>query len=85
MAEAKIKDALIRFNGAIKKSDGAALSAALGELEALLAAHREELHPQLRHFLEGRSYAKAIAWLGAGDELAAKPASPPGGCGGGRT
>lgn len=83
MVEAKIKDALIRFNGAIKNADGAALSAALNEVESLLAAHRAELHPQLRHFLEGRSYAKALAWLGAGDELGARPASPPGGCGGG--
>jgi hypothetical protein len=49
----------------------------------LLAAHRSGLHPQLVHFLVGRSYAKALAWLGAGDELTAKPASPPGGCGGG--
>ncbi len=82
MVEVKIKDALIRFNGAIKNADGVALSAALNEVESLLGAHRAELHPQLRHFLEGRSYAKALAWLGAGDELGAKPASPPGGCGG---
>ncbi len=83
MTETKIKDALIRFNGAIKNSDGAALSAALNEVEGLLHAHRAELHPQLLHFLEGRSYAKALAWLGAGDELGARPSSPPGGCGGG--
>lgn len=83
MTESKIKAALIRFNNAIKNSDGAALSAALNEVEALLRVHRAELHPQLVHFLEGRSYAKALTWLGAGDELAAKPASPPGGCGGG--
>jgi hypothetical protein len=83
MAEAEIKAALIRFNGAIKNADGTALSAALNEVESLLAAHRGELHPQLQHFLEGRSYAKALAWLGAGDELAVKPASPPGGCQGG--
>ncbi|AOS45280.1 hypothetical protein Verru16b_02359 [Lacunisphaera limnophila] len=83
MADTQIKDALIRFNDAIKSADGAALSAALNDVEALLAAHREGMHPQLRHFLEGRSYAKALAWLGAGDQLAARPASPPGGCGGG--
>ncbi|MFZ5493911.1 MAG: hypothetical protein ACOZE5_01055 [Verrucomicrobiota bacterium] len=83
MTEAKIKDALIHFHRAIKNADGAALSAALNEIESLLAAHHGEIHPQLRHFLEGRSYAKALAWLGAGDELAARPAAPPGGCGGG--
>ena len=84
MPEDKIKAALIRFNDAIKNSDGAGLSVALNEVEALLVTYRHELHPQLVHFLEGRSYAKALAWLGAGDELASKPASPPGGCGGGQ-
>lgn len=78
--ETKIKAALIRFNESIKKSDGAGVSAALNEVEALLAAGRTALDPQLVHFLEGRSYAKALAWLGAGEELAARPSSPPGGC-----
>lgn len=82
MAETQVKEALIRFNAAIKNSDGAALSAALGDLEVLLGRHRADLHPQLVHFLEGRSYAKAAAWLGAEGGFA-KPASPPGGCGGG--
>ncbi len=84
MPETKIKAALISLHAGIKSADGVAVTAALAELEALLAAHRDQLHPQLVHFLEGRSYAKALAWLGGGDELQAKPASPPGGCGGGR-
>lgn len=83
MVDTKIKAALIRFSGAIKSADGAALSAALTEIETVLGAHREELHPQLRHYLEGRSYAKALAWLGVEDPQAARPASPPGGCQGG--
>lgn len=82
MTETKIKDALIRFNAGIKRADGAAVSAALNDVETLCAAHRHELHPQLVHFLEGRSYAKAFAWLGgggsAGDSGFARPASPPG-------
>ena len=81
MIEAKIKAALIRLTDGIKNSDAGAISAALNEVEALLIAHRPELHPQLVHFLKGRSYAKALAWLGGGAEIAAKPASPPGGCG----
>lgn len=80
MPDDEIKAALIRFTDAIKMSDGVALSAALAEVDALLAAHRGVIHPQLEHFLEGRSYAKALAWLGAGDGLAARPSSPPGGC-----
>lgn len=80
MVDSKIKAALIRFNVAIKSADGAALSAALTDIETLLSAHRDELHPQLRHYLEGRSYAKALAWLGVDDPQGARPASPPGGC-----
>ena len=81
MPEAKIKAALIQLHAGIKESDGAAISAALNQIEVLQAAHGPDLHSQLQHFLAGRSYAKALAWLGGADELAAKPASPPGGCG----
>jgi hypothetical protein len=81
MVEAKIKAALIQLHTGIKNSDGTAISSALNQVEELLAGHQGELHPQLAHFLSGRSYAKALAYLGGGDELTAKPASPPGGCG----
>ncbi|MSU47101.1 MAG: hypothetical protein EXS42_08275 [Lacunisphaera sp.] len=83
MPETSIRAALISLHAGIKNSDGTAVSSALVELETLLAAQREELSPQLRHFLEGRSYAKALAYLGGGAEITAQPASPPGGCGGG--
>ena len=80
MTEAKIKAARIRFNAAITNADGPGISSALNEVEALLAGGRAALDPQLVHFLEGRSYAKALSWLGAGDQLATRPSSPPGGC-----
>ena len=82
MIESQLKDALIRFHSAIKNADGAAVSAALNEIEALFAAGRDGLHPQLAHFLAGRSFAKALAWLGGGDAAGefGRPASPPGGC-----
>ncbi|HEY4302349.1 MAG TPA: hypothetical protein VGM73_15865 [Candidatus Didemnitutus sp.] len=79
MVETEIKDALIRFAEAIKRSDGPALSAALNDVEALCGAHRAELHPRLLHFLEGRSYAKALAWFGESREFGSG-ATPPGGC-----
>lgn len=82
MVAQEIKAALETFDSAVKNRDGAGLSAALGRLEQLLTAHRDELHPQLVHFLEGRSYAKALLWLGGQSEFT-KPSSPPGGCGGG--
>jgi hypothetical protein len=84
MPETKIKEALIQLHVGIKNSDGPAISAALNQIEQLQTEHGAELHPQLQHFLSGRSYAKALAYLGGGAELTAKPASPPGGCGGGR-
>lgn len=78
----RVRETLQQFDSAVKRADGAAISNSLGELDRLLAAHRHELHPQLVHFLEGRSYAKALLYLGGESEFA-KPASPPGGCGGG--
>ncbi len=83
MIETQVKAALIRFHTGIKDSDGTAISTALAELDELLAAHGSELHPQLEHFLAGRSYAKALAYLGGSEFLTTKPASPPGGCSGG--
>ena len=82
MPETNIKAALILLHNGIKNSDGPAISQSLSELERLVGLYRGSLHPQLVHFLEGRSYAKALAYLGGGDELTAKPSSPPGGCGG---
>lgn len=79
-ATVQIKEALIRLHTGIKASDGAAVSGALTELDALLAAHRGELDGRLVHFLEGRSYAKALAWLGGVSDFG-RPAAPPGGCG----
>jgi hypothetical protein len=81
MTEAKLRDALQRFDAAAKAGDGPGISAALNEVEALHAEHGRELHPQLAHFLEGRSYAKALAWLG-GESGFGRPSSPPGGCAG---
>ncbi len=77
-----IKHCLQRFQAAMKDGNGMELSAALAELDGLVATHRQELHPQLLHYLEGRSYAKALAWLGL-DSSYARPSSPPEGCGGG--
>lgn len=72
--EAQIKDTLIQLLDGIKRSDANAILAGLETLDHQLAQGRPELHPQLIHYLEGRSYAKALAWLG-GD-----PAVPTGSC-----
>lgn len=81
--EAQIKPVLSALLVAINAADGPAITAGLTRLDGLLAATpRGALHPQLAHFLERRSYAKALAWLdggGPGDQ------TPPGGCGGRET
>lgn len=62
--EQEIKDSLIQLMSSIKQADGEGISAGLGRLDNLLASGRSRLHPQLVHYLEGRSYAKAVAFLG---------------------
>lgn len=52
---------------AIKEANGPAMTDALDRIERFLAGHRAELHPQFAHFLERRSYAKALAWLESGN------------------
>jgi hypothetical protein len=63
--ETEIQDALLALNAGIAKKDGVAIAAQTTRLDDLLARHRGALHPQLAHFLERRSYPKALAWLEA--------------------
>jgi len=63
--EPQIKTALISLLDAIKRADGPAIAGEMERLDALLARGRAEggLHPQLGHFLQNRSYPKALAFL----------------------
>ena len=38
----------------------------LARLDILLAQEKEDIHPRLRHFLEKRSYLKAVTWIEGG-------------------
>lgn len=78
--ETEIKTALNALLAAIGSGDGPGITAGMETLDGLLARGRGALHPQLTHFLERRSYAKALAFLG-GDGPGGQ--NPPGGCGGG--
>jgi hypothetical protein len=62
--ETEIRDALLALNAGIARADGAAIATQTARLDELLARNRGALHPQLAHFLERRSYAKALEWLG---------------------
>jgi predicted component of type VI protein secretion system len=78
--ETKIKSALTTLLAAIKSANGPAIAEGLDRVDRLLTATPHgTLHPQLAHFLERRSYAKALAWLDGGGPGGQ---TPPGGCGG---
>jgi hypothetical protein len=76
--ETQIKESLISLLAAIKAADGQTVAADMTRLDELLARGRAGLHPQLVHFLENRSYAKALMFLGGETDI------PVGVCGGGR-
>jgi hypothetical protein len=73
---AQLKDHLTLLIKAIKDGDGPGVIATMGQVEAVLEANRAGLHPQLVHFLEQRSYAKALLFLGGAEDI------PVGRCGG---
>jgi len=74
--EAQIKESLIALLAGIKTSDGAVIAREMRKLDEFLDAGRDTLHPQLVHFLEKRSYAKAKLFLGGANDI------PAGICGG---
>ena len=74
--ETQIKDSLITLLDAIKASNGTVIVEQMEKLDGFLAEGRAELHPQLVHFLEKRSYAKAVIFLGGESDI------PVGICGG---
>ena len=74
--ETQIKASLIDLLAGIKRSDGLVIAAEMARLDDLLERGRPGLHPQLAHFLERRSYAKALMFLGGDTDI------PAGACGG---
>ncbi len=77
--ETEIKEALTALLAGIKQADARAISENSARLDDLVARGRGAgVHPQLVHFLENRSYAKALMFLGGESDI------PAGVCGGGR-
>lgn len=74
--ENEIKQSLISLLDSIKGSNGQAIAREMERLDGFLDAGRGRLHTQLVHFLEKRSYAKALMFLGGESEI------PAGICGG---
>ncbi len=74
--ETQIKAALTALLAGIKVADAQAINTSMAQLDDLLAQGRASLHPQLVHFLQNRSYAKAQMFLGGESDI------PVGVCGG---
>ena len=74
--ETQIKESLISLLAGIKAADGQVIAGEMVKLDDALARGRGVLHPQLVHFLENRSYAKAVMFLGGETNI------PVGACGG---
>ncbi|MBS0662757.1 MAG: hypothetical protein JSR48_05795 [Verrucomicrobia bacterium] len=76
--EPQIKAAVISLLDAIKRADGKVIASEMERLDQCLTRGRQEglLHPQLEHFLQNRSYAKALMFLGGETDI------PAGACGG---
>ncbi len=76
--EERIKESLIALLDGIKRADGAAIAREIASLDGYLGQARATLHPQLVHFLDQRSYPKALMFLGGESDI------PAGSCGGRR-
>ncbi|MGH8020806.1 MAG: hypothetical protein ACREIA_21470 [Opitutaceae bacterium] len=74
-SEQEIKAALIDLTDGMKAPDTGRMIASMERLDGLIARAGSGLDPRLRHFLERRSYAKALALL-SGDA----PSAPSGTC-----
>ena len=74
--ESQIKASLTSLLAAIKAADGQTVADEMAKLDDHVARGRAGLHPQLAHFLENRSYAKALMFLGGETNI------PAGACGG---
>lgn len=74
--ELQIKECLIALLAAIKVTDGQRIADEMARLDDYTSRGRAGLHPQLVHFLENRSYAKALMFLGGETDI------PVGVCGG---
>ncbi len=74
--ETEIKASLIALTNGIKAADGKIIAVATAHLDGIVERCRSGLHPQLVHFLEQRSYSKALMFLSSVSNI------PVGICGG---
>jgi hypothetical protein len=64
--EQELRDALTRFMRAAAEKDGEAVATALARVTELQQRLGPDASPMLRHYLERRSYQKALDFLNSG-------------------
>ncbi|MBL4574467.1 MAG: hypothetical protein JKY51_00010 [Opitutaceae bacterium] len=62
LAKAITKPLMVMLSG-VSDSNTGALVIAMESLDGILSERRDQLHPQLCHFLENRSYQKALHFI----------------------
>ena len=62
----ELREKLASMMEEARRGDGAMVLTRTRELDALVRDCGDELEPRLRHFLERRSYGKALEFLGGG-------------------
>jgi len=71
-----IKATLIDLVGGMKSADTAKMLRSMEQLDGLVVAHKSAIDPRLAHFLERRSYAKALDFLGGAHDIPAGTCAP---------
>ena len=74
--ENQIRASLVSLLAGIQAAEGQVVADEMARLEEWVARGRAGLHPQLVHFLENRSYAKALKFLSSETNI---PAATTGG------
>jgi hypothetical protein len=65
----RLQACLIELAAAMKAADTPNMLRSMEQLDELVAAHKRDLDPRLAHFLERRSYAKALEFLGGAADV----------------
>lgn len=76
VALANIKASLIELVAGMKAADTPKMLKSMEELDRLVATGKRALDPQLTHFLERRSYAKALDYLEGASDVPAGTCAP---------
>jgi hypothetical protein len=67
--QSEIRECLLSLVESMSTANGAAMIAGMERLDRFVSADGASLPPRLMHFLENRSYAKALDFLGGSGEV----------------